>query len=30
MLVKWKGIAKPKALGGWNLENIHHFGKALT
>jgi hypothetical protein len=28
--VKWQRLAKPKAMGGWDLKNIHSFGKALA
>ena len=29
-LIKWEKLAKHKALGGCDLENIHQFGKALA
>lgn len=29
-LVKWKRLAKPKAMGGWGMKNIHQFVKALA
>jgi hypothetical protein len=22
-------MGKPKAMGGWGLKNIHHFGRAI-
>jgi hypothetical protein len=28
--VKWQSIEKPKEVGGWDLRNFHHFGKALV
>jgi len=29
-LEKWKAIENPKDMGGWELTNIHQFGKAPT
>lgn len=29
-LVKWKTLVTPKSLGGWGLNNLHLFGRALA
>jgi hypothetical protein len=27
---RWEHLAKPKYLGGWGIQNIHLFNKALA
>jgi len=29
-LISWKNLAKPKKTGGWGIQNIFYFGKALA
>jgi hypothetical protein len=29
-LCNWESLAKPKLKGGWGIQNIYHFNKALA